>query len=235
MPYLDISLRLLIAAILGGVIGWERERDNHPAGFRTHILVSVGSALIMLVSAYGFQEFMNQHNIQFDPSRVGAQVVSGIGFLGAGAIVRQGLTVNGLTTAATLWVVAGIGLAVGSGFIYGALLTTVLVFISLELLKRFDYTFRLKNNMQVFSLQLDGQSVTIGQITALIDQKGFDIYRLEVDQSEENDHWVNMKFYVKLSGKMSSAEILDEMRKLEGIISIQTSDHLYEKENEKVK
>lgn len=235
MPYLDISLRLLIAAVLGGVIGWERERDNHPAGFRTHILVSVGSALIMLVSAYGFHEFMNQHNIQFDPSRVGAQVVSGIGFLGAGAIVRQGLTVNGLTTAATLWVVAGIGLAVGSGFIYGALLTTVLVFISLELLKRFDYTFRLKNNMQVFSLQLDGQSVTIGQITALLDQKGFDIYRLEVDQSEENDQWVNIKFYVKLSGKMSSAEILDEMRKMEGIISIRTSDHLYEKENEKVK
>lgn len=234
MPYLDISLRLFIAAFLGGVIGWERERDNHPAGFRTHILVSVGSALVMLVSAYGFQEFMNQANIRFDPSRVGAQVVSGIGFLGAGAIVRQGLTVNGLTTAATLWVVAGIGLAVGSGFIYGALLTTVLVFISLELLKRFDYFFRAKNNTQIFSLTLDGQTVTIGEIATLINQKGIEIYRLEVDQGE-NKRWMNMKIFIQLSGKKSAVEIMDQIRKMEGVTSIQTNDLLYEKENEEPK
>lgn len=234
MPYLDISLRLLIAAILGGVIGWERERDNHPAGFRTHILVSVGSALIMLVSAYGFQEFMNEENVRFDPSRVGAQVVSGIGFLGAGAIVRQGLTVNGLTTAATLWVVAGIGLAVGSGFIYGAILTTILVFISLELLKRFDYFFRAKGNMQIYSLKLDGKLVTVGQIAALINQKGIEIRRLRVVQDEDS-RWVNMKLFVYLSGSASASEILEQLRTIEGVVSIQTNDLLYEKENEEPK
>ena len=234
MPYLDISFRLFLAAVLGGVIGWERERDNHPAGFRTHILVCLGSALIMLVSAYGFQEFMNQDNVRFDPSRVGAQVVSGIGFLGAGAIVRQGLSVNGLTTAATLWVVAGIGLAVGSGFIFGAILTTVLVFISLELLKRFDYYFRLKNDLQILSLKLDGNLVTVGQIATFIDQKGVQIDRFQIDQ-KENQQFVKMKFILRLSDKQTIASIVDQVKELDGVISIYAKDLLYERDHEKAK
>lgn len=234
MPYFEISVRLFLAALLGGVIGWERERDNHPAGFRTHILVSVGSALIMLVSAYGFQEFMDINNVRFDPSRVGAQVVSGIGFLGAGAIVRQGLTVNGLTTAATLWVVAGIGLAVGSGFIYGAILTTILVFISLELLKRFDYYFRLKNNMQIVTLELDRDAVTVGQIASFIGQKGIEIDRLEVDQNDQSQ-LIKIKFFVRFSSKRSMASIIDQIKGIDGVIAIHAHDPLYEREGEKTK
>lgn len=234
MPYLDISLRLFLAAVLGGIIGWERERDNHPAGFRTHILVSVGSALIMLVSAYGFQEFMDEHNVRFDPSRVGAQVVSGIGFLGAGAIVRQGLTVNGLTTAATLWVVAGIGLAVGSGFIYGAILTTILVFISLELLKRFDYTFRLKNDLQILSMELDGNKVTVGQIASLVMEKGIEIDRVKIEPTEEQQ-FVKLQFLLRLQDQQSIASVLDQVKTMQGVVSIQTGDLSYERELEKPK
>jgi len=126
----EALLRLALAAIFGGAIGLEREFREREAGLRTHMLVSVGSALFTITSAYGFHDFL-VHNgggvIRADPTRVAAQIVTGIGFLGAGAIIRQGLAVRGLTTAATLWVVAAIGLASGSGYYSAALITTLIV------------------------------------------------------------------------------------------------------------
>ena len=126
----EALLRIGLAAVFGGAIGLEREFREREAGLRTHMLVSVGSALFTITSAYGFHDFL-VHNgagvIRADPTRVAAQIVTGIGFLGAGAIIRQGLAVRGLTTAATLWVVAAIGLASGSGYYSAALMTTVVV------------------------------------------------------------------------------------------------------------
>ena len=107
-------LRLIVATLFGGLIGLERESHKRPAGFRTHILVCIGSALVMMISQYAFLEFSGK--LGYDPGRIAAQVISGIGFLGAGTILREGSTIKGLTTAASLWVVAGIGLAVGTGF-----------------------------------------------------------------------------------------------------------------------
>jgi putative Mg2+ transporter-C (MgtC) family protein len=130
-------LRLAVAAALGGVIGLERELDEKAAGLRTHMLVSVGSALFTLVSAYGFREFLTHGKVvSFDPSRIAAQIVTGIGFLGAGVIFRQGFTVRGLTTAASLWLVAAIGLSAGAGFWQGAVLATVVALVSLRPLER---------------------------------------------------------------------------------------------------
>jgi putative Mg2+ transporter-C (MgtC) family protein len=108
-----VTLRLGLAAVLGGAIGVERELRDREAGIRTHLLVSLGSALFTLVSAYGFHEFLTSGDavVRTDPTRIAAQIVTGIGFLGAGAIIREGLSVRGLTTAATLWVVAAIGMA----------------------------------------------------------------------------------------------------------------------------
>ena len=114
-------LRLFVAAALGGAVGVERELRERQAGLRTHLVVSVGSALFTLVSAYGFDSFGGK----VDPSRIAAQIVSGIGFLGAGAIIRQGLSVRGLTTAASLWLVAAIGMAAGAGYWEGALIATL--------------------------------------------------------------------------------------------------------------
>jgi|HigsolmetaAR203D_1030402.scaffolds.fasta_scaffold02199_9 Uncharacterized membrane protein len=130
----DLVLRLLAAMVFGGLIGLEREQSNHAAGFRTHILVCLGSALIMLLSIYGFEAFVDEPNVRIDPARMAAQVVAGIGFLGAGVILFNGVSIKGLTTAASLWVVAAIGLAVGAGFYLAAVVTTILALFSLFVL-----------------------------------------------------------------------------------------------------
>jgi putative Mg2+ transporter-C (MgtC) family protein len=129
----EVLVRLALAAALGGAIGAERELRDREAGFRTHLLVSLGAALFTLVSAYAWTDwaFSTRDGLVFDPTRISAQVVSGIGFLGAGAIIRQGLSVRGLTTAATLWAVAAIGMAAGTGYYWAAVATTALVLFTL--------------------------------------------------------------------------------------------------------
>ena len=133
ISWADITVRLLVAAALSGAIGAERELRERVAGLRTHMLVGVGAALFTLVSAYAWGDFVfdRSRGTVFDPSRVAAQIVSGIGFLGAGAILRQGLSVRGLTTAAGLWVAAAIGMAAGAGFYVAAFVTTAIALVGL--------------------------------------------------------------------------------------------------------
>ena len=127
----EIALRLLIAAGLGSLIGFERERLLWAAGIRTHMLVCVGACLVMIVSAFGFSDIMGTKDVVLDPSRVAAQVVSGIGFLGAGSILLRNSVVRGLTTAASIWTVAGIGLAVGGGLYFAGVASTLIILIIL--------------------------------------------------------------------------------------------------------
>jgi putative Mg2+ transporter-C (MgtC) family protein len=133
LSWLDLLARLAVAGILGGAIGAERELREHDAGLRTHTLVAVGAALFTIVSAYAWTDFnfSARNGITYDPTRIAAQIVTGIGFLGAGAIIRQGLSIRGLTTAASLWVVAAIGMASGAGYYSGAVVATVVVLVSL--------------------------------------------------------------------------------------------------------
>ena len=130
---IDAFVKLGLAALLSGIIGYEREHSHRPAGFRTHILVSVGSALVMLTSVY----IAEDRGLEADVTRMSAQVISGIGFLGAGTILREGFSVKGLTTAASLWAVACIGTAVGGGYETGALVATVVIYFTLNSLKHF--------------------------------------------------------------------------------------------------
>jgi putative Mg2+ transporter-C (MgtC) family protein len=136
----EALLRLVIAAGLGGAIGLERELRDHEAGFRTHLLVAVGACVFTLVSAYAWTDwtFSNTSGVVFDPTRIAAQIVTGIGFLGAGAIIVRGISVRGLTTAATLWVVAAIGMASGTGYYEVAVGAAALVLVSLGPLKLFS-------------------------------------------------------------------------------------------------
>ena len=122
----ELVLRLAVAAILGGLVGLERERLEWAAGMRTHALVSLGSALFMVVSIFGFSDILNEQHVILDPSRVAAQVASGIGFIGAGTIIFRREVVKGLTTAASIWAVAAVGLAVGGGMFLAAGSATLL-------------------------------------------------------------------------------------------------------------
>ena len=179
------------------MIGFERELRDREAGIRTHLLVSLGSALFTIVSAYGFHEFLtNGGNIvRADPSRIAAQIVTGIGFLGAGAIIREGLSVRGLTTAATLWVVAAIGMACGAGYYWPAAATTVLTLVALWPLRLFAYrvidrikpeenrlTIELKEGEPLASLLVHLQNVRHIEVTDELDRRVVQLETPDVDE-----------------------------------------------------
>src|SRR5438067_8078516 len=130
----QLSLRIVLAMVLGGIVGLEREIEGHPAGLRTHMSVALGAALFGVISAYGFDHFQslrNDNNYQVDVTRVASQVVVGVGFLGGGAILKEGVSIHGLTTAASLWVTSAIGLGLGIGSYLAAAITTIVLLLSL--------------------------------------------------------------------------------------------------------
>ena len=147
----DFALWLFVAGAMGVLIGLEREYRAKEAGYRTHFLVALGSALMMIVSQYGFMEVLKTDLIRLDPSRIAAQVVSGIGFIGAGTIILQKQIVRGLTTAAGIWATSGIGLAVGAGMYAVGISATLLVLLGLETLSYFFKSIGLRNMMIDFS------------------------------------------------------------------------------------
>ena len=177
MLNVDFMLRLLVAGILGAIIVLDREYRAKEAGYRTHFLVSLGSALIMIVSQYGFQEIIKENSVTLDPSRVAAQVVSGIGFIGAGTIILQKQIVRGLTTAAGIWATAGIGLAVGAGMYAIGIATTVLTLIGLELLSYIFKSVGMKSSMIAFSTN---NKDTLKQIADRFNSKDYMIVSYEM-------------------------------------------------------
>ena len=177
MLNVDFMLRLLVAGILGAIIGLDREYRAKEAGYRTHFLVSLGSALIMIVSQYGFQEIIKENSVTLDPSRVAAQVVSGIGFIGAGTIILQKQIARGLTTAAGIWATAGIGLAVGAGMYAIGIATTVLTLIGLELLSYIFKSVGMKSSMIAFSTN---NKDTLKQIADRFNSKDYMIVSYEM-------------------------------------------------------
>ncbi|AQQ53776.1 MgtC/SapB family protein [Planococcus lenghuensis] len=139
-----ITTRLIIAALLCGAIGFERETQQHPAGFRTHLLVGMSSCLMMLLSIQGFDSFLSSKYegfVQYDPTRIPSYVISGIGFLGAGTILVNKGAIKGLTTAASIWAAAGIGLVVGIGMFYAALLATIIALITLYVFAKLEHKY----------------------------------------------------------------------------------------------
>ena len=200
MLNVDFMLRLLVAGILGAIIGLDREYRAKEAGYRTHFLVSLGSALIMIVSQYGFQEIIKENSVTLDPSRVAAQVVSGIGFIGAGTIILQKQIVRGLTTAAGIWATAGIGLAVGAGMYTIGIATTVLTLIGLELL---SYIFKSV-----------GMKDTLKQIADRFNSKDYMIvsYEMETQHSGEMESY-QVTMVIKSKRNNDEGHLLSLMQK----------------------
>jgi putative Mg2+ transporter-C (MgtC) family protein len=182
-----MAARLLFAAVLGSVIGLERERLSWTAGLRTHMLVSVGSALIMIVSAYAFADVLRNEHVVLDPSRIAAQVVSGIGFLGAGAILLRGEVIRGLTTAASVWAVAAIGLAVGGGLYMAATVATVIILVILAGIKPLEERYHAARQTRDFMLFVAPGQVTIESLSGALGSGPFKIRQFVMQTSQNGD------------------------------------------------
>lgn len=174
----DIVLRLLVAAALGSLVGFERERLLWTAGIRTHMLVCVGACLFMIVSAYGFEHATQMANVNLDPSRIAAQVVSGVGFLGAGAILLKGNIVRGLTTAASVWAVAALGLAAGGGLYFAAATATVIILVILAGIKPLEEAYRTRLQSCIVHIRADHEALPLSEVKRLLRVRGGQIRRL---------------------------------------------------------
>ncbi len=209
----DVLIRIVLSCILGGLIGLERESVNRPAGFRTHILVCMGATLVMLTGIFMFNTYSDVSNL--DPTRLGAQVISGIGFLGAGTIMREGLTVKGLTTAASLWAVACIGLATGSGFYLGSVVATIFVFIILFFFSKFENYVSRKHNeiyLKVITINKPGQ---IGKIGTDLGKMNISIVNIKLETID--DTMIAVILIAKVPRNTIAAEVIEMLLCLEGI------------------
>jgi len=177
---LEITERLAVAALLGSLVGFERERLLWAAGIRTHMLVSVGSCLLMIVSAYGFQHILLEPHVVLDPSRVAAQVVSGIGFLGAGAILMRGQVVRGLTTAASIWAVAAVGLAAGGGLYFAAGISTVIILVILAGIKPIEEVYRARVQSCVLQAVTEREAIDADNVKKLLGLRANQIRRVVI-------------------------------------------------------
>lgn len=209
----EIVLRLVIACVLGGLIGLERERSYRPAGFRTHMLVCIGATLIMMVSQYAFEYPPTR-----DPGRIAAQVVSGIGFLGAGTIIREGVTIRGLTTAASLWVVAGIGLAVGAGFHFAALMATVLVFFTLVFFGYVEKHLLTAKHYEKIDLVLADRPGQLGKVGTIFGR--YHISIKDVAMRHEQDE-LHLSLSVLVPPDLDLTAVIQELAEQDGVSSVE--------------
>lgn len=215
----DIIIRLVMAIALGGFIGLERERlhvgyKTYSAGFRTHILVCVGAAVCMIVSIGMHEQFKG------DAARIAAQVVSGIGFLGAGAIMREGLLVRGLTTAASLWVVASMGLACGAGYYLAATFGTLLVLFTLVILGTIEDFVRGKRKYDMLSVVLSDAPEQVGLITSVLEKQYGSVKRIEMNKTSDPGKML-LEVYLKPSAETNILEILHALAGLPGVYRVE--------------
>lgn len=212
-------IRLIISGLLGALIGLEREFRSKEAGFRTHFLVAVGSALIMLVSKYGFADILQNHNVELDPSRIAAQVVSGIGFLGAGTIIIHKQFVRGLTTAAGIWATSGIGLTIGSGMYTVGISATILVFIGLEILDRF---YKINTfHMLFIEIQTESKEAIQAALDSIKSKKIEVInYECKEQKNENNDVLYCLDIRGKVKTEENKLNIYSDMQEISNIKSI---------------
>ena len=218
----ELFLRLVLSCVLGGIIGYERQSRRKSAGLRTNVLVCLGSCLIMVMSIALYQNVEGKTNA--DPARLAAQVVSGIGFLGAGAIMKEGLSVTGLTTAACLWVVAGVGLAVGAGYYSGALISTALVFVTLGSLSRLDdWVDHEKNlSLNIHTIDRPGQLMRISRCLEDLQLRVRGV-KVKADEDEledtgERSMYIDLEIFNKQGIK--SIIIVDAVRQIDGVIRV---------------
>ena len=212
----EFILRLLVAGVLGIFIGLEREYRAKEAGYRTHFLVALGSALIMIVSQHGFDEVLGRVGVGLDPSRIAAQVVTGIGFIGAGTIILTKQIVRGLTTAAGIWATAAIGLCVGAGMYMLGVLATLLALVGLELLSRIFRRLGLKSYIIEFSTL---NKAVLDSIPSHLNAKDMVIVSYQMDErvaSGVTSYYVTM--VVKFKGNNNDVSVINHFNTIDDIV-----------------
>ena len=217
VTYLAIGLRILAAVIIGGLIGLERGLKNRPAGLRTYMLVCVGACLVMLTNQYMVQIYGTG-----DPVRMGAQVVSGIGFLGAGTIiVTRRNQIKGLTTAAGLWSAAGVGLALGVGFYEAALIGGFAVFFVMTLLQRMDNSMHRNAKVLEVYVELD-KSLSLGDFLRAVREREIEVHHTQRDQDSEPENGVRAFIpTMKLQKRQNHVEVIDELQTIPGVVYLE--------------
>lgn len=213
-----IVMRLFIAFVLGALIGYERQARNKSAGLRTHILVCVGSCLIMTISVNLYSSVQGLTNA--DPARLAAQVISGIGFLGAGSIITHKGSVTGLTTAASLWVVAGVGLAVGCGNFVGAITTTIIVFLTLSILSKVDAHIAggaCDTELLVVTTDKPGQ---IGRIGCCIGENGISIHDIRIETEDVKLKQLHVVVGLIIPPHMIIDKVIAVLMNIDGVLSV---------------
>jgi putative Mg2+ transporter-C (MgtC) family protein len=218
MPYAEFLGRLLLAALLGGAVGLEREIHGRPAGIRTYLILSLGTALLMVLSEHLLLAYRAHYpglGIQGDPGRIAGQAITGIGFLGAGVIIRYKDTIRGLTTAACVWLVCSVGLAVGAGFYLVGVAVTLLTLVALIGLKAGERRMRKDwfEDLKVVSADLPGQ---VKRIESLIVQHGFQPITSGLKRDAEKKE-LEATFQVKVRAVQPPREILQDLLDLEGV------------------
>jgi putative Mg2+ transporter-C (MgtC) family protein len=216
----DLSVRLIIASLLGLAVGFEREIHGHPAGLRTHMLVALGSALFTVLSAQGFGQAQGA-GVSIDPTRIASQIVSGIGFLGAGAILKDGIVIRGLTTAASLWAVAAVGMAAGAAEYVIAAVATVVILVSLWpiniLSERLHGTAQPELQLR---LQLD-RIAALGEVTSILGANKLEIGGISTHREARNRYRIELT--VRGRGPSVMAALIDEIAAVEGVDILSTS------------
>lgn len=220
----ELGLRLLLAAVLGAVIGINRGRLEWAAGLRTHMLVCVGSALAIIVSAFGFDDVLGRPNVMLDPSRIAAQVISGVGFLGAGTILflQREQVIRGLTTAAGLWAVASVGLAAGAGLYLAALMTTLLLWAILALLKPLEQRY-LRRRARTGRLRLRlAEGTSLAKVQAAAEDAGLPVKRITLRRRDEGNDIVDIDCAPPLAHEQLLAKA-QRLGAVEGVVSVELS------------
>lgn len=211
----EFILRLFIAGILGSIIGLDREYRAKEAGYRTHFLVSLGSALIMIVSQHGFGEILDMPNVNLDPSRIASQVVTGIGFIGAGTIILHKQIVRGLTTAAGVWATSGIGLAVGAGMYELGISATILTLVGLEVLSFLFKSVGMKSSLVEFSTE---SKDVLNRITRLFHSKNFLIVSFQMSEKRVGESILyHVTMVIKLKKSNDEGTLLAILQDFDGV------------------
>ncbi|AKD03674.1 MgtC/SapB family protein [Pontibacter korlensis] len=210
----SIVIRLFLSTLLGGLLGWERESRRQNAGLRTHMVISVASCLLMLISIYIPQQFSEYPNV--DPGRIAAQVVSGIGFLGAGAIFRLGGNTHGLTTAATIWAVAAVGLSVGAGMYEAAVIVTLLLLFVLAILDKIGRKIFNGGSLKTLKISFQSAKIETSKVFAILEKHGIITKNISVSQSR-NKHNSKIMLYVIVPENLKVKHFYKDLNELKDV------------------